>query len=62
MRAAKAAGSSRKTPRAKLFRIKVISLGDQAVGKSCLIKRWAQDLKYDTDFSWAVMVSAQCAN
>jgi len=40
MRAAKAAGSSRKVSRAKLFRIKVISLGDQAVGKSCLIKRW----------------------
>jgi GTPase SAR1 family protein len=23
----------------KIFRIKVISMGDQAVGKSCLIKR-----------------------
>mmetsp|Transcript_6869 Transcript_6869/g.18435 ORF Transcript_6869/g.18435 Transcript_6869/m.18435 type:complete len:210 (-) Transcript_6869:768-1397(-) len=43
MRAAKAAGSSRKTPRAKLFRIKVISLGDQAVGKSCLIKRYCEE-------------------
>ena len=38
MRAAKAAGSSRKG-RAKLYRIKVISLGEQAAGKSCLIKR-----------------------
>jgi hypothetical protein len=43
MRAAKAAGS-RKPSRSKLFRIKVISMGDQAVGKSCLIKRYAADL------------------
>lgn len=36
MRAAKA---SRKSSRAKVFRIKVISMGEQGVGKSCLIKR-----------------------
>jgi GTPase SAR1 family protein len=38
MRAAKAA-NSRKGGRAKVIRIKVISMGEQAVGKSCLIKR-----------------------
>lgn len=38
MRAAKAA-SGKKGSRAKLFRIKVLSMGDQACGKSCLIKR-----------------------
>lgn len=38
MRAAKAA-SGKKNARAKLFRIKVISMGDTASGKSCLIKR-----------------------
>lgn len=40
MRAAKAArDQQRKTPRDKLFRIKIISMGDMASGKSCLIKR-----------------------
>ena len=38
MRAVKAAGD-RKKIRPKVFRIKVISMGDTAVGKSCLIKR-----------------------
>ena len=38
MRAVKAAGD-RKKVRPKVFRIKVISMGDTAVGKSCLIKR-----------------------
>uniref|UniRef100_A0A7S0RSD0 Uncharacterized protein n=1 Tax=Chlamydomonas leiostraca TaxID=1034604 RepID=A0A7S0RSD0_9CHLO len=42
MRAAKAAGS-RKSSRGKLFRIKVISMGEQATGKSCLIKRYCED-------------------
>ena len=37
MRAAKALGQ--KSKRAKLYRIKVISMGDSASGKSCLIKR-----------------------
>ena len=41
MRAAKAAGS-RKSARSKLFRIKVLSMGDQGAGKSCLIKRCAR--------------------
>ena len=38
MRAVKAAGD-RKKGKPKVFRIKVISMGDTAVGKSCLIKR-----------------------
>lgn len=41
MRAVKAAGS-RRSSRSKLFRIKVISMGDTCVGKSCLIKRWVR--------------------
>lgn len=41
MRAVRAAG--RKSSKPKTFRIKVISMGDQAVGKSCLIKRFCED-------------------
>ncbi|EFJ48349.1 hypothetical protein VOLCADRAFT_104739 [Volvox carteri f. nagariensis] len=42
MRAVKAA-TGKKNARAKLFRIKVISMGDSACGKSCLIKRYCEE-------------------
>ena len=42
MRAAKVAAGSRKS-KPKLYRIKVISMGDQACGKSCLIKRYCEE-------------------
>mmetsp|Transcript_25971 Transcript_25971/g.76968 ORF Transcript_25971/g.76968 Transcript_25971/m.76968 type:complete len:206 (-) Transcript_25971:497-1114(-) len=43
MRAAKAATGARRPSRARLFRIKVISMGEQATGKSCLIKRYCEE-------------------
>jgi len=42
MRAVRAAGS-RKSSRSRVFRIKVISMGETAVGKSCLIKRYCEE-------------------
>ncbi len=50
MRAAKAAAGSRKGSKTKIFRIKIISMGDQALGKSCLIKRYVG--KAVTRFPW----------
>ena len=41
MRAAKVASGRKSKP--KLYRIKVISMGEQACGKSCLIKRYCED-------------------
>jgi len=43
MRAVKAATAVGRKSKLKVYRIKVISMGDQAVGKSCLIKRYCED-------------------
>lgn len=43
MRAAKGAGSGGKRNKPKVYRIKVISMGEQACGKSCLIKRYCEE-------------------
>ena len=52
MRAVKAAGD-RKKVRPKVFRIKVISMGDTAVGTSCLIKRcWGWQLGVAFQTAW----------